>query len=57
MPLWKIIVKAGHKKGKAILISGHDMQDLDKLLQQTAGTGINIYSHGEMPPTHGYPKL
>jgi hydroxylamine reductase len=47
----------GHKKGKAILISGHDLQDLDKLLQQTEGKGINIYTHGEMLPTHGYPKL
>lgn len=47
----------GHRKGKAILISGHDLQDLDKLLQQTEGTGINIYTHGEMLPTHGYPKL
>jgi len=50
-------VPLGHKKGKAILISGHDLQDLDKLLQQTEGKGINIYTHGEMLPTHGYPKL
>ncbi|UCE51289.1 MAG: hydroxylamine reductase [Desulfobacterales bacterium] len=50
-------VPLGHKKGKAILISGHDLQDLEKLLQQTEGTGINIYTHGEMLPTHGYPKL
>jgi hydroxylamine reductase len=50
-------VPLGHKKGKAILVSGHDLQDLDKLLQQTEGTGINIYTHGEMLPTHGYPKL
>jgi hydroxylamine reductase len=50
-------VPLGHKKGKAILVSGHDLQDLEKLLQQTEGTGINIYTHGEMLPTHGYPKL
>ena len=50
-------VPLGHKKGKAILVSGHDLLDLDKLLQQTEGTGIHIYTHGEMLPTHGYPKL
>jgi hydroxylamine reductase len=50
-------VPLGHKKGKAILVSGHDLQDLEKLLQQTEGTGINIYTHGEMLPTHGYPRL
>jgi hydroxylamine reductase len=50
-------VPLGHKKGKAILISGHDLQDLEKLLQQTKGKGINIYTHGEMLPTHGYPRL
>jgi hydroxylamine reductase len=50
-------VPIGYKKGKAILVSGHDLQDLDELLQQTEGTGINIYTHGEMLPTHGYPKL
>ena len=50
-------VPLGHKKGKAILISGHDLQDLEALLKQTEGTGINVYTHGEMLPTHGYPKL
>ncbi|MGD1969997.1 MAG: hydroxylamine reductase [Desulfobacterales bacterium] len=50
-------VPLGHRKGKAILVSGHDLQDLDKLLQQTEGMDINIYTHGEMLPTHGYPKL
>jgi len=44
-------------KGKAILISGHDMKDLEELLKQTAGKGINIYTHGEMLPAHGYPEL
>lgn len=43
--------------GKAILISGHDLHDLDNLLQQTAGTGINVYTHGEMLPAHAYPGL
>ena len=44
-------------KGKAILVSGHDLKDLDDLLRQTAGKGINVYTHGEMLPTHGYSKL
>lgn len=43
--------------GKAILISGHDLKDLQLLLEQTAGTGINVYTHGEMLPAHGYPQL
>ncbi|MEJ2109167.1 MAG: hydroxylamine reductase [Acidobacteriota bacterium] len=44
-------------KGKAILVSGHDLKDLAALLEQTKGTGINIYTHGEMLPAHGYPEL
>jgi len=44
-------------KGKAILVSGHDLKDLEMLLEQTAGRGINIYTHGEMLPAHGYPAL
>jgi len=44
-------------KGKAILVSGHDLKDLDELLKQTEGTGINVYTHGEMLPAHGYPGL
>jgi hydroxylamine reductase len=44
-------------KGKAILVSGHDLHDLYQLLLQTEGLGINIYTHGEMLPAHGYPKL
>jgi hydroxylamine reductase len=44
-------------KGKAILISGHDLKDLEKLLEQTEGKGINVYTHGEMLPAHGYPRL
>ncbi|PWW10218.1 hydroxylamine reductase [Mangrovibacter plantisponsor] len=43
--------------GKCILISGHDLRDLQNLLQQTQGTGIKIYTHGEMLPAHGYPEL
>ncbi|MEI2265162.1 hydroxylamine reductase [Erwinia sp. CGal63] len=43
--------------GKAILVSGHDLRDLQLLLEQTAGTGVNIYTHGEMLPAHGYPQL
>jgi hydroxylamine reductase len=50
-------VPLGHKKGKAILVSGHDLKDLDQLLEQTEGKGITVYTHGEMLPTHGYPKL
>jgi hydroxylamine reductase len=44
-------------KGKAILVSGHDLKDLDELLKQTEGKGVNIYTHGEMLPCHGYPGL
>lgn len=44
-------------RGKAILVSGHDLGDLEDLLKQTAGKGINIYTHGEMLPAHGYPEL
>lgn len=47
----------GVKKGPAIIVSGHDLHDLEELLQQTEGTGINIYTHGEMLPAHGYPAL
>lgn len=43
--------------GKAILISGHDLVDLEHLLKQTEGKGINVYTHGEMLPAHGYPNL
>jgi len=50
-------VPLGSKKGKAILVSGHDLKDLDALLKQTQGKGIIIYSHGEMLPAHGYPAL
>ena len=45
------------KKGPFIIVSGHDLKDLDMLLKQTEGKGINIYTHGEMIPSHGYPGL
>lgn len=48
-------VPLGAKKGKAILVSGHDLKDLDEVLKQTEGKGIYVYTHGEMLPTHGYP--
>ena len=50
-------VPLGSRKGKAILVSGHDLKDLGELLKQTEGKGINIYTHGEMIPCHGYPEL
>ena len=50
-------VPLGPTQGKAILISGHDLKDLEELLKQTEGKGINIYTHGEMLPAHGYPGL
>jgi hydroxylamine reductase len=50
-------VSLGVKEGPAILVSGHDLRDLDELLQQTAGKGVNIYTHGEMLPAHAYPHL
>ena len=45
------------KKGPFIIVSGHDLKDLEMLLEQTEGKGINIYTHGEMIPCHGYPGL
>ena len=51
------VVPLGAKAGKAILVSGHDLKDLDLLLKQTEGKGISIYTHGEMLPCHGYPEL
>jgi len=50
-------VNVNIKKGPFIVISGHDLRDLEMLLEQTEGKGINIYTHGEMLPSHGYPKL
>jgi hydroxylamine reductase len=50
-------VNVNVKKGPFIVISGHDLRDLEMLLEQTEGKGINIYTHGEMLPSHGYPEL
>lgn len=45
------------EKGPFVVISGHDLSDLKKLLEQTEGKGVNIYTHGEMLPAHAYPEL
>lgn len=50
-------VPLGHKKGKAILVSGHDLRDMEEILKQSEGKGIYVYTHGEMLPCHGYPGL
>lgn len=50
-------VRVNMKKGPFIVVSGHDLRDLKQLLEETDGTGINIYTHGEMLPAHGYPEL
>ncbi len=50
-------VSLGAKKGKAILVSGHDLKDLEEILKQSEGKGIYVYTHGEMLPCHGYPGL
>jgi len=45
------------EKGPFIVVTGHDLKDLKLLLEQTAGKGVNVYSHGEMLPAHAYPEL
>ena len=50
-------VETATKQGPGILVTGHDLLDLYELLQQTQGSGINIYTHSEMLPAHGYPQL
>lgn len=50
-------VETGTVKGPGILITGHDLLDLYELLKQSEGTGVNIYTHGEMLPAHAYPEL
>lgn len=50
-------VKVGAQPGPGILVTGHDLRALEELLKQTEGTGINIYTHSEMIPAHGYPGL
>jgi hydroxylamine reductase len=51
------VVSTALKGGPAIVVTGHDLLDLEELLKQTAGKGINVYTHGEMLPAHGYPGL
>jgi len=51
------VVRVTPVKGKAIVVSGHDLKDLAELLRQTEGKGINVYTHGEMLPCHAYPGL
>lgn len=50
-------VPLGAKKGKAILVSGHDLKDIEDILKQSQDKGIYVYTHGEMLPCHGYPEL
>ncbi len=50
-------VQLGTRKNKGILVSGHDLRMLEELLKQTEGKGIDVYTHGEMLPAHGYPGL
>ena len=50
-------VYSGTKAGPGIVVTGHDLLDLYELLKQTEGKGINVYTHGEMLPAHGYPEL
>lgn len=50
-------VNIGVRDKPAILISGHDLTDLEQLLEQTKGTGVDVYTHGEMLPAHYYPKF
>ncbi len=50
-------VETGHHKGPFVVITGHDLLDLKMLLEQTQGKGVNVYTHGEMLPAHGYPEL
>lgn len=50
-------VNIGVKQNPAILISGHDLKDLEELLEQTKGTGVDVYTHGEMLPANYYPKF
>ncbi len=50
-------VPLGAKKGHAILVSGHDLRDMEEILRQSQGKEIYVYTHGEMLPSHGYPKL
>jgi len=51
------VVPTGTKAGPGIVVTGHDLLDLYELLKQTEGKGVNVYTHGEMLPCHGYPEL
>jgi hydroxylamine reductase len=51
------VVPLNHRKGKAILVSGHDIKQLAAILEQTVGKDITVYTHGELLPAHGYPVL
>jgi hydroxylamine reductase len=51
------VVRTTPVEGKAVLVSGHDLPGLIALLEQTRGRGVNVYTHGEMLPAHGYPRL
>lgn len=51
------VVDLGVRQNPGILISGHDLKDLEMLLEQTAGTGVDVYTHGEMLPAHYYPAF
>ncbi len=50
-------VNVGAQEGPAIIVTGHDLKALEELLKQCEGTGVNVYTHGEMLPAHGYPGL
>ena len=50
-------VNIGVRNNPAILVSGHDLKDLEQLLEQTKGTGVDVYTHGEMLPAHSYPAF
>ncbi len=50
-------VAAGYVKGPFVVVTGHDLRDLKMLLEQSAGKGVNVYTHGEMLPAHAYPEL
>ncbi|MEM2535285.1 MAG: hypothetical protein QXD12_05710, partial [Candidatus Nezhaarchaeales archaeon] len=51
------LVRTSAVKGRGIIVTGHSLKALDELLKQTEGTGIKVYTHSEMLPAHGYPKL
>jgi len=50
-------VKTGTVKGRGIIVTGHGLKALEELLKQTEGTGVNVYTHSELLPAHGYPGL